>query len=292
MENHKFNTMSIHLKDRRNLAFSEFGDPYGKSVFFFHGWPGARLQGAVTEKSARSLGVRIIAPDRPGFGLSDFLPGRSILDWSKDILTLADHLEIDHFSVLGLSGGAPYALACALKIPHRLISVGIISGIGPSDAPNASQGVSPRLKRTIQMCTYAPWLVRLSLWRMARKRQSDPEGAFTDLLNSLPEPDRKALSIPAVKPMAILASKDTFRNGTRGHYHEIRLFARPWGFQTRDIQALIRLWHGEEDKDILPITARRHAETFPNCVARFLPKEGHYSLYINRINQILEDLLQ
>jgi pimeloyl-ACP methyl ester carboxylesterase len=282
-----FNAIQIHLSDGRHLAFSEFGDPKGKPVFFFHGWPGARLQGAITDRSAKLLGIRTISPDRPGFGLSDYLPRRSILDWPEDLLELADHLELDNFSILGLSGGAPYALACALKIPHRVNVVGIISGIGPSDTPNASEGVNPKIRRTIKMCMVAPWLVRFSLWRMAKQRHRNPERAFSDLLKALPEADQKALSQPAVKPLAITASTDTFRNGTRGHFLEIRLFAHPWGFQMGDIQKPIQLWHGEEDNDILINTAQGQAQAIPNCQARFIPGEGHYSLYINHNHEIL-----
>jgi pimeloyl-ACP methyl ester carboxylesterase len=290
MQNSHFKTMQVYLKDGRHLAFSEFGDPNGKPVFFFHGWPGARLQGAITDRSAKVLGIRTISTDRPGFGLSDYLPGRSILDWPEDLLELADHLELDNFSVLGLSGGAPYALACAFKIPHRLNSVGIISGIGPSDAPNASEGVNPKIRRTIKMCMFAPWLVRFSLWRMAMQRERNPERAFSNLLQSLPEADRKALSQPAVKPLAISASTDTFRNGTRGHFLEIRLFARPWGFQLGELQIPIQLWHGEEDNDIFLKTAQRQAQAIPFSRARFIPGEGHYSLYINHNHEILAGL--
>ena len=285
-----FNTIRIHLNDGRYLAFSEFGDPKGKPVFFFHGWPGARLQGAITDRSAKLLGIRTISPDRPGFGLSDYQPRRTILDWPEDLIELADHLELDNFSILGLSGGAPYTLACALKIPHRVNAVGIISGIGPSDAPDASEGVNPNIRRTIKMCKIAPWLVRFSLWRMAKQRHRNPERAFSDLLQSLPEADRKALSQSGVKPLAITASADTFHNGTRGHFLEIRLFARPWGFQMGDIPIPIQLWHGEEDKDILLNTAQTQAQAIPNCQARFIPGEGHYSLYINRNHEILAGL--
>jgi pimeloyl-ACP methyl ester carboxylesterase len=290
MQNPHFNAMRVLLKDGRHLAFNEFGDPNGKPVFFFHGWPGARLQGAITDQSSKSLGIRIISPDRPGFGHSDYLPKRSILDWPKDLLELAEHLKLETFSVLGLSGGAPYALACAIKIPHRVNAVGIISGIGPSDAPNAAEGVNPKIRRTIKMCVFAPWLVRFSLWRMAKQRYQNPERAFSDLLESLPEADRRALSQPTVKPMALTASADTFHHGTRGHFLEIRLFARPWGFQISELQMPIQLWHGEEDKDILLKTAQRQAQTIPNCQSRFIPGEGHYSLYINYIHEILAGL--
>jgi len=278
----------LDLKDGRQLAYSEFGDPRGKPAFFFHGWPGARLQGAILDGSARTLGLRIFSPDRPGFGLSDFQTGRTILNWPEDLLELADDLDLETFSLLGLSGGAPYALACAYKIPHRLTSVGIISGIGPSDSPGASEAVSPNLRRTIKMCKIAPWLVRISLRRMAQQRRRNPESAFIHLLESLPEPDRTALSQPMIKPKALTASADTFQGGTRGHFHEIRLFARPWGFQMGDIQMLIQLWHGEEDKDILPLTAQRQAQALPNCQVRMIPGEGHYSLYINYNQEILE----
>ncbi len=270
------------------MAYGEFGDPQGQPIFFFHGWPGARLQGAIMDRSANELGYRIISPDRPGFGLSDYQPGRTILNWIEDLRELADRLELDKFSILGLSGGAPYALVCAAKMPQQLSAVGIISGIGPSDGQDAAEGVNPRLRRTIWMCTYAPWLVRFSLWRMARIRHRNPERAFSNLLNSLPEPDRNALSKLAVKPMAITASADTFRNGTRGHFHEIRLFARPWGFEMGEIQMPIQLWHGEEDRDILLMTAQRQEQTIPNCEVHFIPGEGHYSLYINRHKEILK----
>jgi pimeloyl-ACP methyl ester carboxylesterase len=288
MEKINSQSASIELNDRRQMAYSEFGDPGGKPILFFHGWPGARLQGAILDRSATSLGLRVISPDRPGFGRSDYQPDRTILDWPEDLLVLADRLQLEDFSVLGLSGGAPYALACAVKIPHRLTAVGIISGIGPSDAPDAAQGVNPKLKQTIKMCMTAPWLVRFSLWRMARKRHRDPARAFAHLLNTLPEPDREALSQPTIKPLALAASTDTFRNGTKGHFHEICLFARPWGFQMGDIQAPVQLWHGEEDEEILPITAHRQSQSIPGCRANFLTGEGHYSLYINHHREILD----
>jgi len=285
-------SMHICLSDGRKVAYSEFGDTQGFPVFFFHGWPGARLQGAVTDRSARSLGIRIISPDRPGFGLSDYQPGRTIPNWPQDVLALADQLGFKNFGIAGLSGGAPYAFACAIQIPDRVTSVAVISGIGPSDGPHASKGVNPRIKRMIWICRLTPWLVKRSLERTARLRLQDPEQAYMQLLDSLPEPDREALARPAVKPMAITSSMDTFHNGSRGHLHEILLFARPWGFPMSEIQMPIQLWHGLEDQDILLSTAQRQKDALRNCTAHFIPKEGHYSLYINRNEEILRDLRQ
>jgi len=291
MENSLSDARTIQLTDGRHLAYNEYGDSQGKPVFFFHGWPGARLQGQLTDVPAKKLGLRIIAPDRPGFGLSDFQPDRSILDWPKDISELADQLNIIQFAVLGLSGGGPYALACAHEIPHQLTAAGIISGAGPVDAPGAAEDVSPSLKRMILLTKKAPWLVKVLLWQSSRRVRQDPEGSFTKLLSTLPAPDRDALLKPGMKEMALTARIDSFQSGSRGHVWEIGLFGRPWGFQREDIQMPIHLWHGEGDLEILPITAQKQADAIQDCRIRFLPDEGHYSVYINHNESILMELI-
>jgi pimeloyl-ACP methyl ester carboxylesterase len=64
----------IVLSDGRRLGFAEYGDPQGKPVFYFHGWPSSRLEAAMVGPTALQQHIRIIAPDRPGFGLSEFSP--------------------------------------------------------------------------------------------------------------------------------------------------------------------------------------------------------------------------
>ncbi len=125
------------LDDGRALAYCEFGDPDGLPMFYFHGFPGSRLEGAVAANSARRAGVRLIAVDRRGFGNSDPLPRRRLLDWPADIVQLAQRLELDRFGVVTASGGAPYAAACARAIPERLTVVGNCCGTCPAarDAP-------------------------------------------------------------------------------------------------------------------------------------------------------------
>jgi len=92
---------------------------------------------------ANKLNIRVIAPDRPGLGRSEFQPGRRIGDWPDDVLALADQLKLARFAILGYSGGGPYAAACALKIPERLTRVGIVSGTAPFDEPGLTAGINP-----------------------------------------------------------------------------------------------------------------------------------------------------
>ena len=122
------NNQHIKLKDGRALGYAEYGAPEGKPIFYFHGFPGSRLDWMLSDSdnSANELNARIIAVDRPGMGLSDFKRDRKILDWPDDVVELADILQIERFSVLGISGGGPYTFACAFKIPERLTRTAIV----------------------------------------------------------------------------------------------------------------------------------------------------------------------
>src|SRR5260370_129460 len=113
------------------LAHAEYGYAAGLPVFFFHGWPSSRTMAELTDADARNLGVRIISPDRPGICDSTFQPKRKLLDWPDILKQLADHLQIERFHILAISGGAPYAYATAWKMPERVRAMAVVSGAPP-----------------------------------------------------------------------------------------------------------------------------------------------------------------
>ena len=124
----------------RRLTWAEYGDPDGEVVFYFSGGDSSRLEGRCLDAAAQSLGVRVIAPDRPGFGGSDPVPDRTLGDWADDVAALADAVEARAFSVVGLSGGGPHALATAWALPTRVRSVVVVAS-APAPAPrSASHG--------------------------------------------------------------------------------------------------------------------------------------------------------
>ncbi|KAI1352434.1 Alpha/Beta hydrolase protein [Xylaria sp. FL0043] len=125
-------SQTLKLADGRLLGFAEYGSPTGKPVFFFHGFPSSRLEAEGILKLVPRKDLRIIAPERPGFGLSTFNPGHRVTDWPDDVRALADHLGLNRFTILGGSGGAPYALACARSLPAEMISaVGLLAPAAP-----------------------------------------------------------------------------------------------------------------------------------------------------------------
>jgi len=124
-------SQSCTLADGRILSYAEFGDPTGYPLMFFHGFPSSRLEAWFLDPIVQRKGIRLIVPDRPGFGRSTFQSNRQFGHYPSDIQALADHLELDKFAILGGSGGGPYALACAKDIPGRLSAVGLFASAGP-----------------------------------------------------------------------------------------------------------------------------------------------------------------
>jgi len=116
----------IAFPNGRSLALAQYGIKTGEPVFFCHGWPSSRTMGELTDAAARDLGLRIISPDRPGIRGSSFHPQRTLLDWPPLLRELADRLGIDRFKILGISGGAPYALAAVWSLPERVRAAAVV----------------------------------------------------------------------------------------------------------------------------------------------------------------------
>jgi len=139
---------------------------------FFHGTPGSRVMAKFAAGRARELGVRLIAPERPGFGLSDFQANRRLLDWAEDVGELAEALNLERFAMAGVSGGGPYVAACAWKMASRVVSAGIISGLAP--VVQVRQKLT-RLQRLSAALVRRATLVNLILELLARSVRRHPE---------------------------------------------------------------------------------------------------------------------
>jgi pimeloyl-ACP methyl ester carboxylesterase len=279
---------TINLKDGRILGYAEYGSPEGKPVFYFHGSPGSRLDWAYLDGSdvAKRLGARIIAPDRPGFGISDFKRKRQILDWPNDVVELADAINIDRFAVLGLSGGGPYALACALKIPERITNIAVCASMGPANAPGAADGTAMYIPRK------NPLIKKLLLTGMAIGLRKDPDRVISQMKSTFPEVDRLIFSRPEIQKPFMDSIQETFHSGTGGYSLESSLYSRPWGFQLQDISINVHIWQGEDDANV-PISVGRYLdENIPNSQATFLPNEGHLSIGPNNIEDIQNVLIK
>jgi pimeloyl-ACP methyl ester carboxylesterase len=269
----------IRLVDGRRLGYAEYGDPHGRPVLFFHGLGTTRLVCPPDETAARDQGVRLIAVDRPGIGISDSLPGRRLLDWPLDVAQLADRLGIDRFAVVGWSGGGPYAAACGFWLPQRVSAVGMVSAPAPLAGAPAADYLRRFDRNAARAAGRAPWMIRLALWHWGRPQRRDPVRYFEESLAAMCAADQAVLAEPELRGRMIANSAELYRQGGRGMYDEALVLARRWGFDLADLRVPVHIWHGVRD-DVIPLTMARYlARSIPGARVRFYPDDGHHLLY-------------
>jgi pimeloyl-ACP methyl ester carboxylesterase len=279
----------LRLLDGRTIGFAEYGDPAGKPILFFPGAPSGRLFHHPDESIAREVGARLITLDRPGYGLSDFQPRRTLLSWPSDVQEIAIQLGLARFAVAGLSAGGPYAAACAFKIPRYLTHVAIISGVGPADVPEDAAGMPATRRVGMAVGRWAPWLLRPLMW-LANNPSRGPEKHWRRVWRDSARSDRAILERPAVKTMLMTNWAEATRPGIRGFVHDSLTLTRSWGFRLEDIAREVHLWHGEEDASIPVDMGRRMARGILRSRPVFLPGEGHF-LFFDHWREILDVLV-
>lgn len=273
MSLHKPQDRFITLPDGRQLGYAEYGVPNGSPMLFFHGAPGSRhIHADMAEITARR-GVRLIAVDRPGYGLSDPQPGRSMLDWPDDIAALADVLGMGPFAIIGFSMGSAYALACAYRLSGRVTKIALAGAFAPQSALGVTDGMSPAVSGLFALAQSNPDELRNTFAAIA----SSPAALVEAMSASLPEWDK----IEVNKRTAAFEAEyaQALRSGVEGVASDFELVSGNWDFPLDGIHAEIHLWSGTADQNTPPAMTDYLSLQLPNNRTFMLPDEGHLSLY-------------
>jgi pimeloyl-ACP methyl ester carboxylesterase len=272
---------TLVLPDGRVLAFRVSGDPGAHPIFVFHGAGLSRLIGLGDRGAAGRAGALVVTVDRPGFGCSDFQPGRRLLDWPTDVAALADHIGVGRFAVAGVSAGGPYAMACAALIPERLTVAAMVAGVGPPDFYECD----PMVAAVQADPERALVLARAHCQVMA----ADIEHSVDEMIVRSPAPDREVYRRADVRAAFVAARQEAFRAGADGPAADVMVINSPWGFDLKDIAADVRLWHGDQDT-VTPLrVAEAVAARIPRCSLTIYPGEAHAIGFIHP-DGIINDL--
>ncbi|KAJ5586711.1 uncharacterized protein N7459_002476 [Penicillium hispanicum] len=316
MANRLEHTDTLTLPSGRTLAWTVYGGALDLEktarptiIFYFHSFPGSATEArCLSRELLHRHDARCVALDRPGVGISTHDDERRILDWPDDVLAVADHLRIAQFYVLGVSGGAPYALACASAIPRvdmsspdtqsqgRLRGVAVVSGIYPT-----SLGVAGMLPELRALLASGAWLPRFATgamldWTMGRAaRHADPhvlEAEMDRAMAARPAAERAAWANANVRSVAVESLRGAFRQGGWPLATELMLLS-DWGFRLQDLDGKgIRLWHGQLDRNVPCGMAEKAAELMTGCQTHFFANDGHLSMSANHMDEIVADLLR
>lgn len=280
---------TITLPDGRKLGYAEAGSPTGYPLLIFHGFPGSRLEARGLEEIGRRHNIRIIATDRPGYGLSTYHPTFRITDWPADVQYLARQLGLKRFAVVGGSGGGPFALACAHAIPSEMLtSVGLFASAGPWEAGTRAVPKSARIGSwAATNCPYfATGLLDL-VTNLAKRFVYTDTGkklmdnalskAIKTVGKELPEHEQQK-AVAERRERAIRIFLEPFAQGSKGFVREAYLLAHPYGFRLEDVKPMVYIWHGTKDSNSPIHMVRYMAKRLPNCKLREFEGETHFTI--------------
>ena len=270
---------TIHLHDGRILGYAQYGISQGSALFYFHGFPGSRFEARFLAAQAQQMGICLIGVDRPGLGLSTYKAGRRVLDWPDDVVELADYLHIDRFSVVGFSGGSPYALACAYKIPGRLVACGLVSGVGHV---NRFQSF---------LSQWLPWIF-FPITKRFFKDEMQAQQTLERFASRWAESDQRSLLQPGIKELMAASLAEAFRQGAKGAAYDGTLLGGSWGFNLAEVGfPAVYLWHGELDTESPVTTVRALVKDIPHFKATYYRHDSHISLIVNHKEEIVRTLM-
>lgn len=280
------------LPGGRRLAYAEFGRPDGRPVMYFHGAPSSRLEPLLVGDEVLSrLGLRVVAPDRPGMGGPDFQKGRGFSDWPADVGHLADALGLGRFAVVGNSGGGAYAAVCAGRMPERLSAAVIVSGGWRMDWPEARENMSAVNRLVMRLTRWAPPLLRLLLKAMTVSAGGDREKELAQLRKRVPPADYEAFAQPGRVEALHRSMGERMRQGTKGAAWDMRLYVHEFGFRLDEIRMPLTLFHGEADVNSPIELARRVVGELPNARLVTYERDAHLSTLCNHFEEIGQALV-
>jgi pimeloyl-ACP methyl ester carboxylesterase len=273
---------TVTLPDGRELGYAETGDPDGDPVLAFHGIPSGRLGAAVFDRAAREHGCRLLAPERPGVGVSDPDPDRTLTDWPADATALLDALGIDDAPVFGISGGGPYALVCGALDPERFPRVAVCCGVGPPAAAGSRERLLFRSAR------YTPGVVRALLRVEELSGRYAPERTLERGAAAGAPRDREIRLGEVGRLMLAAGLSARQHHGNAAFVRDLQLYAGDWGFDLAGVEVPVGLWYGRADRYVPAAMGWYLMEAIPTAEGHFYPEYGHLSTVVENEATVLD----
>lgn len=293
---------TLILSDGRKLGYAEYGSPSGEPILYQHGFPGSQVEAAGLDDAASRVGARIIAIDRPGYGWSSQHKDGTLLSRARDVETLAKHLRLEKYGVLGISGGGPYALACAISLPaDKLRAVSIVCGLGSPDMGYWGMNWMSWLGWTFGQRIF-PGLCR---WWFSREPPARLDLSQEERMRRIRQGFEKNKANMNLKDVAVFGDQDfmwmhlrkgeeVFGQGMGGFSDDFRLLNSDFGFRIEDIRKdlPVQLWHGELDTYVPLQHAEKIAARLGDNAHLRVSDDTHASIWADRKEEYLGELVR
>jgi len=285
---------TVRAADGRIVGYYAFGDPQGTPVVALHGTPACGAGYAWADERARARGIRLLAPDRPGVGKSaPWRLGRApvVADYAPALAAFADALDLEQFSLLGYSGGAPYALHGAHALAGRVHAAAIVSGAGHVGAWASIDEFEASDRALTRLSERAPVLARATLMLSAYGARFAPKTSARFAQVEMIDADRAVMAKFPSARAALAVFSQSCLHGAGGVVDDYAILGRPWGFAVEEITVPIHCWHATADK-VVPIHHTHElVHRIPGAQLTSWVDEGHLAI-VDRVGEVFDTLAQ
>lgn len=251
--------------DGRVLHVYDSGGSDGSlAVVWLHGTPNVGEPPEPLLAPAAVRGMQWVSYDRPGYGRSTPHPGRDVASAAADVATVADALGIERFALMGHSGGATHALACAALLPGRALAVAAVSGT----APFVAEGLDWFSGMANPGTVLAALQGRAALEAYLASDDDGPD-PFT--------PEDSAALARRWSWVADVAGR-AFAGGTTGMVDDELAYVAPWGFDLANVTMPVLVVHGGQDRMVPAAHGRWLARRLPAAEMWLRPEDGHITV--------------
>jgi pimeloyl-ACP methyl ester carboxylesterase len=253
----------VPLPDGRVVVVHDTGEAGAPAVLWHHGSPQTGALLAPVVEAAQARGMRVLSAARPSYGGSTPRPGRDVASVAADLGEVLDACGVDRVAVMGASGGAPHALACAALLPGRVTGAVCLAGIAPAtDAFDWYDGMA------------APGGLRAALQgRAARARFAETDEFDPEIF--------VAADWAALRGRWAVLGEDAQRaeaDGPDGLVDDDVAFVSPWGFALGDVDVPVLLVQGGLDRVVPPAHADHQLAALPLGELWVRPRDGHVAV--------------
>ena len=283
----------ISRPDGRDLDVLTTGPAAGMPLVIHQGTPGGLVAYPPTVEAARERGLRVVMIARPGYERSTPRPGRRIADMAGDVAAVLDALGARQFVSIGWSGGGPHSLACAALLPGRCLAATSVAGVAPYHAEGLDflAGMGPEnveeFGATLAGMDELTRYLEAEAAPFAKVTADDVTAAFGGLVS---DADKAALTGDYAASVAA-SLRAALANGIAGWRDDDLAFAADWGFPLDPMPTPVAVWQGDQDRMVPYAHGQWLAAHIPGARAHLMPGEGHLTLTVTAIGQVLDDLV-
>jgi pimeloyl-ACP methyl ester carboxylesterase len=281
---------TIERPGGRIVAWCAWGDPEGRPLMLLHGTPGSRLDRSPDPTLFERIGACVVTFDRPGYGRSSVQPDRTVLSVADDAVAVADALRWDRFTVLGVSGGGPHALAVGHRAPERTRAIGLAVSAAPPDMIDPDDLIAVNREGRRRALEEGRAGLEEFLAEPAAQIAADPGAAIDSAMADAPLADREMLKRPDIRALLVESLREAFVNGPQGWFDDAWALQAPWGFELRDVSTPVQIWCGELDRNVPPKSIEHMAAELNLESLETIPGAGHLG-WIAHEERIVRTLL-